>query len=311
MPIFYKGCTNNPDDLFPSPGHPNVFDYEPLSSGELLRQSFSGFHYTNSPYPDRKHMNQRALLALLPVFAASVASAQVVIHNWEFNDPSGTDLAAAADSVGSALFNQDAGGGGTWETNASGSLSGLGRIGNADISDVTSGVYQLDLTGVTMSNMAGGTDDVVFFALRSFSSGNNTGFSGAGSSSSNQAVIVFGNENDSGGLDVEVIDNNVSLGLSRDVTTDFSGTFDLRIVLDMDNDSANYFYQQNGGGYTQIVAQQFNGAGTITHLALGSNGFGATVNIDTVTFTAVPEPSTYALLSGMVVLAGILMRRRR
>jgi hypothetical protein len=255
-------------------------------------------------------MKQAVLIISLSNLLALSAGAQT-LSQWNFNDTAGTDLGSAVDSIGSATFSGNLGGGGTWDTNGSGQLTGLGRIGNADIADQTTGIYQFDLTGVTLTSFSGGTDDTVAFGIRSFSSGNNTGFNGDGASSSNIAVIVFGNENDSGGLDMEIIDNNASVGTVTDATTDFTGTFDFRITLDLDSNAANYYWQRNGGGYNTIVSQQFNNPASLNFLFLASNGFGADASIDTATWSAVPEPSTYALFAGGLALLSIMIRRRR
>lgn len=255
-------------------------------------------------------MKKQILLTSLFTCAALAASAQLVIQNqWEFNDTAGTDLGSAVDSVGSAQFNTGLGGGGTWDTNGSGQLTGLGRFGQASISGPTTGIYQLDLKGVTLSSFSGGTDDVVAFGLRSFASNNNVAAFGGATSSADQATIVFGNENDSGGLDIQVYDNGADLGLQTDVYN-FSSTFDFRILRDLDNDTADYLIQVDGGGYTPIVSQQFNSA-AVNLLAIGSNGFGATVGVDEVTWTAVPEPSTYAIILGVMALGVVWYRRRR
>lgn len=250
----------------------------------------------------------KKLLLLSPCFLASVLVGQVV-HSWDFSDTVGTDLGSAADSVGSALFNTGLGGGGTWDTNGSGQLTGLGRYGQADITNPSSGIYQFDLKGVTLSSFSGGTDDVVAFGLRSFASNNNVAAFGGTASSADQATIVFGNENDSGGLDIQVYDNGTDLGLQTDVYN-FSSTFDFRIVRDLDNNTADYLIQVDGGGYSNLVAQQFNSA-AVGLLAIGSNGFGATVGLDEASWTQVPEPSTYAVLFGGLALGVVLYRRRR
>ncbi len=247
-----------------------------------------------------------SLLAILAVGAAAPASAQTIVNQWLFNDVSGTDLGAAVASVGSATFSSNLGGGGTWQTNGSGLLSGQGRIGNADVADFSTGIYQYDLVGVTMTTMSGATDDSVFFGLRSFSAATNTSFTS--SSGSDQATIVFGNENNTGGLDFRIYNATVGSAIIN-TSLSFSDTYDFRIILDLDNNTADYLYQANGGGYTSIIAQQVNAVATITFLGLGSNALNETVNINQAQLSAIPEPSTaLMLLSGLGVLA---LRRRR
>jgi hypothetical protein len=255
-------------------------------------------------------MKRHILIASLLSFATLAASGQVILHQWDFSDTAGTDISAVSDSVGSLSFGTATNNPGNWTTNGTGLLTGGdGGHGHADITNINSGVYQFDLTGVTFTALSGGTDDSIAFGLRSFTSGNITRFEVAGDSSSNQSVLVIGNENGSSGLDFRVIDNNVAT-LVSDATSDFTGTYDFRILLDFDNDTADYLYQLNGGGFTNIVSQQFNAVAAIDNLYFSGSTFSDTISINQATFTQVPEPSTYALLLGVLVLGLALMRRR-
>jgi len=258
-------------------------------------------------------MNKTLLITSLGGLLALNAGAQV-LNQWNFSDTSGTSLTAAGDSVGSATFSNGTNGGGTFQTNGSGFLVGSNRMGNADIADQTTGIFQYDLTGITFTAGYGTTsaDDSFFFGIRDSASSTITNFT-SNSGSFDEAVIVIGNDDSAAGVDWTVYDNgsNVGSGTNLGGSTDFSGTWDFRIVLDLDNDTADYFYQVNGGGYNTIVSQQFNGVGTITHIALGSVvSFNDTVSIDQATWSAVPEPSAYALIAGTLALSWIMVRRR-
>lgn len=251
---------------------------------------------------------KKIIVTTLTLLGFGLANAQV-IHQWNFNDTAGTSHTAAVDSVGSMTFSTNSNGAGNWTTNGSGQLTGGGgTIGNADIVNISTGIYQMDLTGVTFTALTGGTDDWGIFGMRSFNSSNITGFNGTNSSGANQAIIVFGNENNGSGLDFEVINNGTST-LVNDVTSDFTGTFDFRVVIDFDNDTADYLWQRNGGGYSSIVSQQSNAVAIIDALTLGGSTFSDTISIDQVTFSAIPEPSTLLLMG--VALGSLAIFRRR
>lgn len=257
-------------------------------------------------------MNKIISIATTLLFAG-IVNAQV-INQWNFADTAGTSHTAAVDSVGSTTFSTQVNGAGNWTTNGSGLLTGGGgTIGNADIADVSTGVYQMDLTGVTFTSLSGGTDDWGVFGLRSGASSSTflstiSSFDNL-SPSFDQAVLVFGNENNSSGLDLRVIDNGTAT-LVNDVTANFTGTFDFRILIDLTNDTADYLWQVNGGGYNTIVSQQLNAVASINILALGGSTFSDTISIDQASWAAIPEPSTFMLV-GLALGALAIFRRRK
>lgn len=254
--------------------------------------------------------------------ATTVHAAVVVIDDWQFADTAGTLLSSATNSAGTTSWALPASGTNP-VTNGSGQLqfgavnSSAGGLQYADIANLTTGTYQLDVVGITFNNgaLTGGTDDFVAFGLvDDTGSTNGRSFSVAGSNSRDKVFFVLGNENNSSGVDMRVVSHGVEQTLSRDLTTGFGGTYDVRVILNATDKSGSVLLQVSGGGYTQ-VGPQFTYTDTdpaaLLLLNYSLNNFNNIGNdfarVDRVTLSAVPEPASLGLLA----LGSIACLRRR
>lgn len=246
-------------------------------------------------------------LALLP----AALGAQLVVENWQLNDPDGTALENAANG---GAWNS------SWNTLTGATMNGAGSLVLAgDSSNGTAISYDTAITGtgkylweVTFSgwNFADSprTGEDYKLALNAVDS--------TGDFLARVYFILNANDTNpllragsslSGGDTFTRTVNTDTLNL---VESSLSAT--VGIEFDFDADSVTYFY--NGTqthSSTGLVPTDIGG------LSIGRFGAGGwtdasnSLSIDSITLTAVPEPGTYALYMGLVVLGAIQYRRRR
>jgi hypothetical protein len=147
-------------------------------------------------------MNIKTLLTCAALAgAASIAGAAVVIEQWDFNDDSGTTMSNVTNSVGSTSWADDIT---AVSTDGSGYLTNTntssGGTSNADIADLSSGVYELTMTGVDFTGLSGGTDDFVGIGFR-----NGTSTATWSTSSFDRVTLMVGNiDNDTTSWDAVI-----------------------------------------------------------------------------------------------------------
>lgn len=259
---------------------------------------------------------------------AQAAQASVIIQ-FDFNDVAGTVLGPGFNgpqpTVGSATWGFNIP---TSTTNGSGQLVNAGTFSTTtalttfDPIRADSGTYELAYKGVTFNNL--GADDFLVFGFFSSNSGSPPpGFTTTASGAS-RSFLKFGNFNGADGIDFAYGPNRDSINTSFNQGS-LASTYDLFIELDTNAKSVSFFYSADGGARTQI-------GNTISGIPIGTDdgatggtasasyrtlvmrgqiATGASISIDQVQLSSViPEPSTYAIIGGILVLGIALVRRR-
>ncbi|GEM_PF-4603657 len=261
--------------------------------------------------------SMKLLTSVCCMFLVSTAGAQI-LQNWQFDDADSTTIDGAANEVGGGASWGD--GSGSTPTVQSGQLDlavNLDGTWYADIADITSGIYQLDVTGVTFGSISGGSNDHFSFGFtENTGSTNERSWDVLGSNSRDRAIFVLGNENDSGGLDALGFSQGTTFQTSAtDLTSDFTGTFDFRILWDATNQTVDFSYQRNGGGYSAMGSQlSYTDTDAVGYLILDfdmNNSTGSdSAQLGAVTLAVIPEPSSL-LLMGIAGILGVSLLRRR
>jgi len=268
-------------------------------------------------------MKKTLALLIGSAFCASILSAQTTLLQFDFDQTAGTRLIDITPTVGGVHANANSDGFAV--TDGAGNLDLAGDWGQTDLRALTSSVdstadssvYEIAVSGVTFNNLASG-DDWFVFAYRTGTSG-----SALPDSGNTRGWMKFGDFGGTQGqLDVEAGDFDAGDDTTFDVDVNdvdsvaTSNTFDFIARWDMGASELSFFYDI-GSGRQQVGSTISDTDGTITHLGMyshvidaGTNG--DTISIDQITVTSVvPEPSSFALLGGLLALGFVVNRRRR
>lgn len=115
------------------------------------------------------------------------------------------------------------------------------------------------------------------------------------------------------------LDNDIGGSVSNGAGNGVSGTFDAQLSgknVFVDIGAANW-----SGTYSTPVARAANGTSTLELWALAQTSSGTKAGVDlgtftlntatdVLTFTAIPEPSTYAAILGALTIGFVMIRRR-
>jgi hypothetical protein len=243
---------------------------------------------------------------------ASLASAQTILQQWNFNDANGTGLSSATNSIsGGATFATNITG---VTTNGNGSLviasntTGAGARSFADIPDLTTGIYQIDVL-IAGWNFTGSPTSGPLLEI---------GFSGstANANSSRVAHLYFES------TAMQTILAGVAAGTGSSSTPGAQDKFfglvqttpiNFRLTVDFDartytiGTSADNYSVVSGGTIATTPASHIQ-IRALDNFAIGGTGFLA---IDSITLAPIPEPSAAAGLAGLGALGLVLFRRRR
>jgi hypothetical protein len=252
-------------------------------------------------------MNKFISIATSLLFAG-IINAQV-IEQWDFNDVNGTGLTSVANSAGSTSWAQDITGGAS--TDGSGFFRNTADTSenpsNADIADLSSGVYEFTAFNVDFTGLGGGTDDMVGIGFR-----NGSSTAGWGTSSFDLVTLRVGNiDNDTTNWDA-IIRVNSGSGPVDTVLNDvaaYASAIDFTARYDLDNNEASFFYD-SGAGRVQIGTTISGVTSNVSHLAFALGTFSNTLEVDSLALTAIPEPSTFILV-GVAFGALAIFRRRK
>ena len=255
---------------------------------------------------------KKTLLVTISVLAALSAQAQTIIDQWTFT--SGTpqvsdiqgktmgnwDPAKAGTSVPSAGQLRDATGGNSSPGGYWGDNMGLAAMPSivtltVDIADINH--TQRDYWFEFLGTVGGATR----LDINSFNGGVVIDLWGAGTKHWDGPSPIFDTDDYTGAISLTV-----------------SATWDIA------NGSLSYTLSGDGAGYTGAGSSAFSDSQTITGLTLtgitniqqmrvrgGTVAAGEYIDLNSVTVTTVPEPSTAGLIAGALALTSVMLRRRR
>jgi hypothetical protein len=271
-------------------------------------------------------MKTRILVPLgavsLAVAAISPASAQLeLLHEWQFNEINGTGLASTQNSVsGMPTFNSD--------ISSSSVQDGVFRIQRIATATPTTGFVDLTLGGTfTMPDYVVMDVTVAGWDLRG--TGNQDvrfGFlNNAIGGSIEQTLELQVRRTATAEVSYAVIAQTTAQGASGAGTLVSrwsnvqTGPVHFRLIYDAtDTTASNPTFAlliDDGGGFEQVLTGTTSDVRSLNTFRLGvingSPGFdGGYFDVDSIAISAIPEPSTYALLAGLFLLAVAVVARR-
>jgi hypothetical protein len=265
-----------------------------------------------------KTMNTSLLhpgLAALVLFTSAITSplSAQILQSWQFNDVSGTNLTGVANAgPGTASFGTTIAGATTNGTGAlritSNATAAAGRS-FVDIADITTGIYRIDVN-VAGWNLTGSPALGPIFEF---------GFSNTTTDSNNSRLAhLYFEANDTGSIVTGLARGVGSTNAGDDITFGLVQSSPVTFRLDVNFDTLSYTVSTSVDNYAFTTGGLISAPASrpATHLqfraqdnfAISGSTFFA---VDSITLSAIPEPSTYAALAGLATLGLAVTRRRR
>lgn len=263
-----------------------------------------------------------ATLAVSSLFLSTAGSASAQpLQSWQFEEPALTVLTGATNSgPGVALFDTPLAG---ITANGTGSLvvtynnTLVSGRSFADIPDITSGIVQLDVNVAGWNFVGvGAVGPLLEVGLSAATTGNNAAI--------RTAHIYFDADNVVGATLAGVAGGGGSAstpGIQDQVFAVGSGgllrTTPITFRLIANFDTRAYSVSNSDTGYTVLStgtiatgkAGAFVSIRALDDFTIG--GTGGHFTIDSITLTAIPEPSSYAAILGLAAFGLVALRRRR
>lgn len=269
---------------------------------------------------------------LTPIFALALGSLQpasaAITAQFEFNEANGSGASAATDVIsGTAAYNDFTGTGSALHDGA-GSLVFTGNVGQQNLATGAifggSAFFRLDFSSW---NTSGGGNDFEF-ALRL----RDTDTGGVGNVTAK--VKIYGSTNDSNRIELNSINGGAFIGAAFGQASIDSDGFSLILEYDLANSTWSTWYDATrNGSYVADPADQalvisdktpIDGWEQVNAITLDTSGGSAAdfyaldflavgddfTEISGLTPAPVPEPSTFALLAGVLALGRVMLRRR-
>lgn len=261
-------------------------------------------------------------LALASALALTVASASAqLIESFQFNDVASTGLTSVSNSIsGGASFATnitDVTTTGSGALRIASNASGAAARSFADIADITSGIVQIDVNvaGWNLVGAPASNGPLLEVGLSAATTGNNAAI--------RTAHIFFDADSTVGATLAGVAGGTGSLSTpgSQDQVFDFASggllrtsPITFRLIANFDtlaysiSNSDTSYLTLSTGTMAASKGGNFLSIRALDNFALGGTGF---FDIDSITLTAIPEPSSFAALAGLVTLGFAASRRRR
>ena len=223
---------------------------------------------------------KKILITIAALAASSLAQAQQFVAAWDFTSVSG-------------FSSLDVNGDFSAESELAADYAGTGTLQWSGVTDDSSGFFP-------SANLSSNTADIVADDSGLTSLGGGSGFLVAGNPDAGTATLTFTNLNLSGLTGTQLDFAALTQNFDGSSGINFGG--DLGGILNLSGSDAAYSVDASAldGISNASFTMSFSNLNTVENIAL-----------DNIQITAVPEPSAFAVLAGLVALGFVAVRRRK